>query len=250
MKLLLFLAAVIAFEDTSPFFFLSSAHSDHQHPQQLALSTASFRAGALAALSCDVPTTIVAIQPSIHASDFDTLSAPLTKQYVASAASKLVVPYAHGDLDVEELVTHISETCHAEVDRIDASTGSHPIYSDANQRVAVLSLPTLPLSKDERKLQLEDNDAFLHSFIDSLTGDWNLIYTSTPPPASPASYRRAHVAVSQTSRNSTGGLFSHYQFFTPGIFMGYMALLILVPVLILGLSAISALQVTYRSFEK
>lgn len=198
----------------------------------------------------------MAIQPAIHASDFDEDAAPLVRQYVSQAGSKIVIPYGHGEIDEEEVVSHIAHQCGSRIERIDASLMSHPIYEDDEPKVLVVTFPTLPLSSQQRKLAINDHDAFLHSLIQSLpTRDFNLLYLSTPPPAAPASFRRAHISLdeataSQSKSNSTtGGLFSHYQFFTPGIFMGYMALLILVPVLIVALQAINSLQVSYRAFD-
>lgn len=198
----------------------------------------------------------MAIQPAIHASDFNENAAPLIRDYVSHAGSKIVVPYGHGEIDPEKVVGHIANQCGSRVERIDAGLMSHPIFEDDDAKVLVVTFPTLPLSVEQRRLAINDNDAFLHSLIQSLsTKDFNLLYLSTPPPAAPASFRRAHISlddepVSSTKSNSTSGrLFSHYQFFTPGIFMGYMALLILVPVLIVGLQAINSLQVSYRAFD-
>lgn len=191
----------------------------------------------------------------MHASDFENDSAPQIRQYVSQAGSKIVIPYGHGEVDTEEVVSHIVDQCGSRVERIDASQMSHPIFEDDESKVLVVTFPTLPLSVQLRKLAMNDNDAFLHSLLQSLpTRDFNLLYLSTPPPAAPASFRRAHVSledanVLKKSNSTTGGLFSHYQFFTPGIFMGYMALLILVPVLIIGLQAINSLQISYKAFD-
>lgn len=209
----------------------------------------------MSALSCDIYNTVIAVQPSVHASDFDGSTAPLIKSFVSQAGSKIVVPYVHGEIDAEDLATHIAKQCEAQIERIDATSMAHPIYDSDEKRVILVTFPTLPISQEQRRLTLNDNDAFLHSLIQSLPGsDFHLIYLSTPPPASPASFRRAHISLSdelayKKSNSTTGGLFSHYQYFTPGIFMGYMALLILVPVLIVGLQAINSIQVSYKAFE-
>lgn len=221
------------------------------HERQSTLSTTAFKTSALAALDCDVPFTVIAIQPSIHASDLSSNTAQKLRAFINNAGSKIVVPYAHGEFDTEELINHVASTCEADVERFDASANSHNVYEDLERRVVVVDLTSLPISPVQRKQILNDNDAFLHSVIDSLpTKDYNLIYTSTPPPALPASFRRQHISLETMKKsNSTGGLFSHYQYFTPGIFMGYMALLILVSVLIMGLQAINSLQISYRAFE-
>lgn len=179
----------------------------------------------------------------------------MIRQYLSQAGTKMVIPYGHGEIDSDDVIAHIAHQCNAKIERVDASTMSHPIYESDEKRVIAVTFPTLPLSSEQRKVALNDNDAFLHSLLRSFpTRDYNLLYLSTPPPASPASFRRAHVALAdllpqKSSNSSTGGLFSHYQFFTPGIFMGYMVLLILVPVLIIGLQALNSLQISYKAFD-
>lgn len=238
-------------------YISTNQHTIQGHNSQSTLASSSFRASALSALSCEVPNTIVAIQPSIHASDFNDDSAPMIRKYVSQAGSKIVVPYGHGEIDSEDLVSHIAHLCEARIERIDAGTMSHPVYDLDERRVIAVTFPTLPLSIAQRRIALNDHDAFLHSLVQSLPSrEYNLLYLSTPPPASPASFRRQHVSFAgdvspyrKTNGTSGGGLFRHYQFFTPGIFMGYMALLILVPVLIVGLQAINSLQISYKAFE-
>lgn len=239
-------------------YLTSNQNAIQGHSSQSTLSSASFRSAALASLQCELPNTIIAIQPSIHASDFENDAAPQIRKYVAHAGSKIVVPYGYGEVDSEEVVSTIAKQCDATIERIDASSMSHPIFEAIDERrLIVVSFPTLPLSNELRKIAMSDNDAFLHSLLKSLPSqDFNLLYLSTPPPASPASFRRAHISLNDDSasamksnRNATGGLFSRYQYFTPGIFMGYMALLILVPVLVVSLKAINSVQVSYKAFE-
>ncbi|EWG47790.1 hypothetical protein FVEG_07815 [Fusarium verticillioides 7600] len=48
----------------------------------------------------------------------------------------------------------------------------------------------------------------------------------------------------------TRGLFEKYQFFTPGIFMGIIAAIVLFSLLGVGLRALASLEVSYGAFEK
>lgn len=50
--------------------------------------------------------------------------------------------------------------------------------------------------------------------------------------------------------NSSAPLFVKYQFFTPGIFMGLVAVLIMLAILYVGLSAVSSLEIPYGAFDK
>jgi hypothetical protein len=51
--------------------------------------------------------------------------------------------------------------------------------------------------------------------------------------------------------NSTeGGLFEKYQYFTPGIFMGFAAIIPLFLILLVGIRALTSLEVSYFAFSK
>lgn len=54
----------------------------------------------------------------------------------------------------------------------------------------------------------------------------------------------------QDDRSNSAPLFEKYQFFTPGIFMGFFALFIMLSIVYVGLTALSSLQVSYGAFEK
>lgn len=108
-------------------------------------------------------------------------------------------------------------------------------------------------------------DSFLYSIVSLLpTYKYTLIYTSTPLSMSAAAKKqqKVHVAEHELRRrtadkkphdNTTlpeGSLFKKYQFFTPGIFAGYLALFFLLSILYVAFSALSSLQVSYGAFEK
>ncbi|WBW74701.1 ER membrane protein, chaperone for V-type ATPase, BIG1 family [Schizosaccharomyces osmophilus] len=53
----------------------------------------------------------------------------------------------------------------------------------------------------------------------------------------------------QSVSTTDGSLFDRYQFFTPGIFMGYLALVVLVPTLIISCKLLSSVQISYHAFS-
>lgn len=57
------------------------------------------------------------------------------------------------------------------------------------------------------------------------------------------------------NKNSSAGkdnrpLFEKYQFFTPGIFMGIIATILLFSILTVGIKTLGSLEVSYGAFEK
>jgi hypothetical protein len=54
----------------------------------------------------------------------------------------------------------------------------------------------------------------------------------------------------QRSNSTQGGLFERYQYFTPGIFMGFAAIIPLFLILLVGIRALTSLEVSYFAFSK
>jgi hypothetical protein len=58
----------------------------------------------------------------------------------------------------------------------------------------------------------------------------------------------AHVR--RANSTSEGGLFERYQYFTPGLFMGFAAVIPLFLILLVGIRALTSLEVSYFAFSK
>jgi hypothetical protein len=56
--------------------------------------------------------------------------------------------------------------------------------------------------------------------------------------------------VKRANATSEGGLFERYQYFTPGIFMGMAAAIPLFLILLVGIRALTSLEVSYFAFSK
>lgn len=54
----------------------------------------------------------------------------------------------------------------------------------------------------------------------------------------------------RTNSTEEGGLFEKYQYFTPGIFMGFAAIIPLFLILLVGIRALTSLEVSYFAFSK
>lgn len=50
--------------------------------------------------------------------------------------------------------------------------------------------------------------------------------------------------------SNEGGLFERYQYFTPGLFMGFAAIIPLFLILLVGIRALISLEVSYFAFSK
>ena len=57
--------------------------------------------------------------------------------------------------------------------------------------------------------------------------------------------------IKRANASSTeGGLFERYQYFTPGLFMGFAAIVPLFLILLVGIRALTSLEVSYFAFSK
>lgn len=116
--------------------------------------------------------------------------------------------------------------------------------------------------------QTATTDAFLFSLLESFPSTrYTLIYTSTPRttipnhpspkaqfPQTQDELRRRFVILDKKPKhgkpNAAGSLFKKYAFFSPGIWVGYLAAFFLISIAYAGLNALASLKVSYGAFEK
>jgi len=56
--------------------------------------------------------------------------------------------------------------------------------------------------------------------------------------------------VKRANSTSSAGLFERYQYFTPGLFMAFAAIIPLFLILLVGIRALTSLEVSYYAFSK
>ena len=225
----------------------ASPHEDAQSP--ITISADHFRVLARQTVSrCSSQVYILVSQPGVHVTDFTANTVPYLRKVVKNAETKITADYGHGEIDVEDISLLAQEKCQAESTYIDArrtipfSSGLiidaiFPVFEPTNAtRIITIQFGELPESLTRRKSHLSDNgiwlrdvtysDAFLLSIMTSFPNapNYTLIYTSSPS-SHIKSHRRAAVILTQddsadTTEANAGGLFQHYQFFTPAIYMG------------------------------
>lgn len=70
------------------------------------------------------------------------------------------------------------------------------------------------------------------------------------PDAIQMELKRDLSAHAKPANTTEGGLFERYQYFTPGIFMGLTAIVPLFLILLVGIRALTSLEVSYFAFSK
>ncbi|KAJ5491442.1 hypothetical protein N7539_003009 [Penicillium diatomitis] len=268
--------AVNAFRDTSPFFLASTS--------ELLTTSANVKASAslftdltTALKSCPSEYYVIVNQPGVHSSDFATRkSVPRLGAKMLgkdkSVRSKMSVNEVSGLLEAKQIQEMLTEGCQAQTTVINGSSGQYPSSFETGPRVIVVEFPMLSLGSD-RADQLSNNDGLIADIIDRIpsSSKYTLLYVTSPrefPETDSVVYesedaytdsvrvelKRDYSSHSSESRESnpdrTTSLFDKYQFFTPGIFMGFMASFLCLIILYIAINAISSLKVPYAAFEK
>lgn len=213
--------------------------------------------------ACPTHRYLLISQPNVHASDLRCTSEDIKCQRAPNLLrnaplARLSVSEVVGSLTFDDFSRHIQAAC---------------LQQGKQARVVEHTLRELPSSRgaDERAAVLEENDQELGKILDNAEGegDYTAIYFSNPNKFKPyeaefeepvhMELRRQSVPPLILARAAGGnsthrpvptGLFQKYQFFTPGVFMGFVAMIIIVSILYVALMALGSLQVPYGAFEK
>lgn len=260
------LPSALALRNTSPFFLLSSADLHMPAADGAIADSSSITAHVLAALKdCPTSSYMILEQQGVSSDDFaDSHSAPHLSK-VASGAHRgtktaFAIQEVVGHVDVAAIKKHLQSHCAPKDADTDAWMQSHvsqALVKSANQA--------------HRKEKLINDDTVLGDYIfdTAKEQDFTVIYITTPPTESQAKVQLEHytydsnfpgsvqmelkrdLSAHEKQSNATeGGLFERYQFFTPGIFMGFAAIIPLFLILLVGVRALTSLEVSYFAFSK
>ncbi|KTW27837.1 uncharacterized protein T551_02804 [Pneumocystis jirovecii RU7] len=259
LVLLISLRSTICFEDTSPLIFFTTYKTQPEpiYPDYVSttLSGHAFQSFVRSSIDCKSTFYIIALQPGLHAEDLKHDAMPSMKMSLNKAEEKLVIPYGYGGMDLDDVMEYIVEKCNADRILIDAQSGSYPLLDGSGKKVLYVQFPPLKGPIMERWDLLKHHDVFLHYLLSSFPygSEYTMIYVSTPgltmaqhrdistdmPPVVPLKY----------NPKQSKGLFSKYEFFSEGVYMIWMVLLILFPILVIALMAISSIKISYGAFE-
>ncbi|KAK8067202.1 hypothetical protein PG997_013949 [Apiospora hydei] len=248
-----------AFSNTSPFLLFSTSKLSDSATQDQAQIQSSASVTKLASdilSTCPTERYLLVTQPNLHASHLRSSSSAPRLQHTlknAQVASRVSVAEVAGALDTKALSKLIKEACgkKASVDE-----------------VALEAIPTTASGAADETLKENDDDLAVVLAQYEAEGSFTVVYAGVPQAAEEKEehnsyeaqfvdaarvelkrdmgngvYRRAN----ETDKRS---LFEKYQFFTPGIFMGLIAVVVLMSILGAGISALGSLEVSYAAFDK
>jgi len=251
--------SVQAFSDSSPFVLFSTARLAVP-PKQDQLQTSSRVLSSVQELLSSCPTNqyLLVSQPNIHARDLRGPSGCRSPNLCRAlengkTQSRFDIAEVMGSLSFGDFSDYIRASCMAQGRR--ATVEEHQLRSLPSSGVGA-----------KRAEVLADNDHELGQLLQKAQedGDYTAIYFSNPnesklykaeftDPVHIELRREIESRVIERRRanvSANASLFERYQFFTPGIFMGFVAGFIMLSILYVGLSALSSLEVSYGAFDK
>ncbi|EEH32964.2 hypothetical protein PAAG_09128 [Paracoccidioides lutzii Pb01] len=187
-----------------------------------------------------------------------------------------------GNLDVDGLQKILERECGVDVAKVDSSNGAPQERYTKKPQVIRVDFPSLATTNTNRSEYLVKNDKFLAAIVDLLSSrDYTVLYATTTREFAAmeieieeaavydqmdadiyqnlmrTNMKRDNMPHSQSHpegddewKENKGPLFERYQFFSPGIFMGFLVALLFIIILYVGLSALLSLKVSYAAFEK
>ncbi|KAK4462159.1 hypothetical protein QBC42DRAFT_202024 [Cladorrhinum samala] len=260
-------SGVQAFVDSSPFIlFSTSALAPTSNSAQLQTSAQVLASAKELLSSCPTDRYFLVSQPNLHAADIRRANGPNGQcrtrnlcgvaQNKKGELSKTIYSVAEviGQVSGQSLKEHIQTACRAkgreaQIDRVELR--HLPAAGEDDE-------------SEERRILLEDNDMELGKLLDVLD-EYTIIMFSDPNEFKPyqsdfSGEEPVHMDLKRWSEseflsrrdgNSTHKpLFEKYQFFTPGIFMALIVILIILSILGVGLRALASLEVSYGAFDK
>ncbi|OTB05806.1 hypothetical protein M426DRAFT_319488 [Hypoxylon sp. CI-4A] len=245
-------ASAHAFSDSSPFIMFSTAGLEQPTITDQLQTNIRVEVTLQKLLeSCPTERYLIVSQPNLNAGDLNVKgSVPNLRRSLQKAQTQYTVAEVVGQLDSKEISAYIQESCQGKV----------------NPFIDTLDLAPLPANGGSQKLK--DNDVELGMVLEQFEreGSYTIIYTGGPRKEVPQTYEAEFESsineelkrslpldlVQKRAGNDTSNLplFEKYQYFTPGIFTGLIALVVLMSILYVGILGVASLEVPYGAFDK
>ncbi|KAH6640978.1 vacuolar ATP synthase subunit S1-domain-containing protein [Chaetomium tenue] len=217
--------------------------------------------------SCPTKRYLLVSQPNMHAADIrdDSSSSSSSSSSDSCRMPNLCRAARRDDINSWAVAETIGRVSGQPLEEYIAQTCGEGV---SVQRVELRQLPAASDrvgAESARGEVLGDNDHELGKLLDTLEGEDYTVVVFSDPSESKAyepefsgpvhmdmkrSVERQFVARSKSDSTDNLPLFEKYQFFTPGIFMAFIVLAVVLSILGVGLKALSSLEVSYGAFDK
>ncbi|KAK3901116.1 BIG/ATPase V1 complex, subunit S1 [Staphylotrichum tortipilum] len=259
-----------AFSDTSPFILFSTAKLRAPFPPASNLQTASDVFSAAQSLLAGCPTTryILVSQPNLHAADIrDALDSCRLTPNLCRAVRGLGAEDGEDGGHVWAVAEVVGQVSSRLLGGFVQAACRREGVEAAVERVELRHLPAVGSGEEGKRGEVVgDNDHELGRLLETLgDSDYTVMVFSDPNEfkayepefAAPVhmdmrrwAEKPEESADSKSNSTTNLPLFEKYQFFTPGIFMSFIVLAIILSILGVGLKALASLEVSYGAFDK
>ncbi|EEB05746.2 BIG1 family ER membrane protein [Schizosaccharomyces japonicus yFS275] len=267
------LGIAFAFQNTSPFLLFSPLKSNQPEHYSVSATTSLKDCYSLAGELADEfneAAAVILYLPGLDTNDFQTGALPTLKQALLDAETKLFVPYASDSVKPSSLVqTYMNSFGESNFFAINSTTQMPRVLDEKD--IVYLQFDALSETPEERAADLEKTDAAISSVLSLTPKKYMLALLSNPlsddnasqlvtyvKPTSASAGEQQQSTIASSERRKTAnkqvnqpsGIFANYTFFSPGLFMSYMVLALLVPTLILACKLVGGIEISYGAFTK
>ncbi|TFK64912.1 hypothetical protein BDN72DRAFT_881255 [Pluteus cervinus] len=252
-------SSALAFENTFPLLAWSPQGSTaiDRLPSAITSSSDVLQAVLNDGTICTHDAVVIIEQPGLHASDLRSLpsSCHFSKSLASSSSSKQY-PYAQGEHDISAVIQGLVTKCNSKVVKL--SSGLELPSDKYSKHVVHLELPELGSTGKDRKRDMQTHESSLSGLLNEISThipNALLIYVGQPLASSLGKRQspdvRAKLPALALTFNTTladGGILKRYQLLTPALIVSLLAVfLILVPIVLFGIRALSSIQSPVRS---
>ncbi|KAF9906373.1 hypothetical protein EC991_000703 [Linnemannia zychae] len=240
--LLASLYEVSAVENTCPFLAWSPQEFSSKNLDTQVISVQDLYWGVNDLADCSYKAILVIDEPELHSADLGRGRNKLKSQ-VQGAESSLQIPFVDGPVDLEELAESLSKKCHAT--HVNANVNPDALNSVKGSSVIYKQLAAG--STDEKEEAVED---IIAQIREKYRDDYLVLYSSSQIKQASAHHLRARQLPEDPAPTlKPSGIFHNYTFFSQGIYMGLLIVVIVVPIAMMGIFWNLSVQQPQR-FEK
>ncbi|KAF9915398.1 hypothetical protein BX616_006239 [Lobosporangium transversale] len=234
---------VSAVEKTSP--FLAWSPQEFTVTKDLntqVISVQDLQRGVHDLVDCSHKVILVVDEPGLHSSDLGRGRDRLKNQ-VQEAPSSVQIPFIDGAMDLEKLAESLSQKCQT----------SFVNANEADDTVNTLEGPSVIYKRLDSGSVVE-NDKSLDKIISQIRNKFQdnflVLYSSSQTKEFPIKHRlSARQLPGDPASQKQSGIFHNYTFFSQGIFMGLLIVVIVIPIVFIGVTWNLSVQQPQR-FEK
>jgi len=203
---------------------------------------------------CDHDVVVIIDQPGLHASDLRSLpSSSNLAAFLHAAPSSRQFPYStHAPASLSSIAESVSARCNSRLVTFTPGQVGITLYS-GSKHVVCIHMPLLEGIASSRKTTMAKHESYFSGELDLIASVYAkhlVIFTGSASSLSRRQLGHPSHAFDDIQDDPTlpdGGILKRYQLLTPGLIVTLLvAFFIIVPIVLLGISALASIQSPLR----